>query len=111
MRYQHSYTEYLPEGFDFHGDNSGSPWIAKNWFPVPRGVVCEGHVMARALRRWRDARTPSSPAFPCDRIIVLDRSAHRPETKGQAAMHRGVMTTWRSIAPYFMAIAEIRRTH
>lgn len=111
VRYQHPYTHYLPEGLDFHGDASGSPWVALNWFPMPGPWVCEGHVMARSLTRWLKARTLDSPQFPCDRIIVLDRSAHRPETKGQAAMHVGVMTTWRKIAPYFAPITETRRHH
>lgn len=112
--HQKPYTRYLPEGLDFAGDGGGAAWVEKNWFRMPGPWVCEGHVMARALRRWLMG-AHEWPRFgcvpPCDRIIVLDRAAHRPTSKGQESMHQGVMKVWREIAHHFAAITETRRTH
>lgn len=111
--YQKPYTTYLPEGLDFAGDMGAAAWVAEHWFSMPRPWVCEGHVMARALRRWMEDKLavwdfPEQAGFPCDRIIVLDREAHRETTRGQEAMHRGVMKVWREIEDYFAPITEYR---
>lgn len=105
--HQKPYTHYLPEGLDFAGDGGAAVYVSSNWFTMKDPWVCEGHVMARALRRWGAFRTD----MPCDRIIVLDRAAHRPTSKGQEAMHVGVMKVWREIAHHFAEITETRRTH
>lgn len=100
------YTHYLPEGLDFAGDKGAAAWVVQNWFYMPGPWVCEGHVMARALRRW--LQWHERPDVPCERIIVLDRPAHRPTSKGQEAMHLGVMKVWREIAHHFESITEVR---
>jgi hypothetical protein len=101
---------YLPEGIPFSGDDGSAQWIADNWFTLPGPWVCEGHVMARALRRWvasnRDECSPSYPPRPADRIIVLDRPAFTAELKGQASMHKAVLTVWNGIAHHFGAITQ-----
>lgn len=110
--HQKPYSHYLPEGLKFAGEDGPSPWICENWFQMPGPWVCEGHCLARALRRWvRDERSwPDAMLLrPCDRIIVLDLPAHRPTSKGQEAMHRGVMKVWREIAHHFTAITEVRQ--
>lgn len=110
--FQKPYTHYLPEGLDFAGEDGPSPWICKNWFQMPGPWVCEGHCMARALRRWIGTYAHVGEGLslwiPCDRIIVLDRPAHRATSKGQEAMHTGVMRFWRKIAHHFTAITETR---
>jgi hypothetical protein len=105
------YTHYLPEGLDFAGDNGAAAWVCKNWFTMRGPFVCEGHVMARALRRWHTHNIDYPTMYPADKIIVLDRPAHRPCSKGQEAMHAGVMKVWREIAAYFAPITEYRRSH
>lgn len=105
--YSKPYTTYLPEDLDFAGDGGAAAWVAENWFPVPKMTVCEGHVMSRALRRWLDGFT-GAPTMPADRIIVLDRPAHRETSKGQEAMHTGVMRVWSEIADAFDHITEYR---
>lgn len=93
-------VHYLPEGLPFSGDNGAAQWIVDNWFAMPGPWVCEGHVMARALRRWMNV-----DCFPCDRIIVLEN--HHPlaeVTDHQRAMHKGVMKVWNEIASYYAAI-------
>lgn len=100
-------TTYLPEGLDFAGDNGPSPWIIANWFSLRGPWVCEGHCMARALKRWADTHEPGD--FPCDLVIVLDRAPHRPTTKGQDAMHAGVMTRWRKCENFYRPITEVLR--
>lgn len=108
VRFQKPYTHYLPEGLDFSGGSGSAWWVGKNWFEMPGPWVCEGHVMARALRRWM--RNPhQNTERPCDRIIVLDRAAHRPTSPGQEAMHKGVMKVWREIAHHFTEITETRK--
>lgn len=104
-------VEYLPEGIPFDGDLGAAQWVADNWFTLPGPWVCEGHVMARALRRWlRSLRAAQLiDSGPCDRIIVLDRPAFTAELPGQASMHKSVMTVWRGIADEFKAITETRR--
>lgn len=109
--YQKPHTHYLPEKLDFAGDGGASAWVCANWFTMPGPWICEGHVMARALRRWLNAPEQSGSApdhFPCERIIVLDKPAHRATNVGQEAMHKGVMKVWREIAHYFDAITEYR---
>lgn len=103
-------TTYLPEGIPISGDDGAAQWVADNWFTLPGPWVCEGWVMARALRRWasmhfeeRHGRVLRAPA---DRIIVLDRPAFTEELRGQASMHKAVMTVWGGISHYFAAIAE-----
>jgi hypothetical protein len=104
-------VEYLPEGIPISGDDGAAQWVADNWFQERGPWVCEGWVMARALRRWlagcdargipyRDLRTPA------DRIIVLDRPAFTEELRGQASMHKAVMTVWHGIAHHFTPITE-----
>jgi hypothetical protein len=109
--YQKPYTHYLPEGLDFAGDNGPSTFICKNWFQMQGPWVCEGHCMARALRRWLATYAYVGEGLnlwiPCDRIIVLDKPAHRPTSKEQEAMHKGVMKIWREIAHYFTEITEV----
>lgn len=104
--YTKPYTIYLPEGLPFAGDGGAAHWVAHNWFHMPGPWICEGHVMARALRRWSEIRPR---VMPCEKIIVLDRDAHRPTTQEQEAMHKGVMKVWREIAGHYSRIAEIRR--
>lgn len=103
--YTKPYTTYLPEGLDFAGDSGAAAWVAEHWFTMPGPWICEGHVMARALRRW------SASCMPCDRIIVLDREAHRETTRGQEAMHKGCMKVWNEIASDFASITEYRNGH
>jgi hypothetical protein len=109
--YQKPYTTYLPEGLEFAGDAGAAEWVSRNWFSRPGPWVCEGHVMARALRRWTEARIMNrNAAYPCDRIIVLDKPAHRPTSAGQEAMHRGDMTVWRKISGWYpSSMVEVRK--
>jgi hypothetical protein len=118
--YQKPYTTYLPEGLDFAGDNGAAAWVAEHWFTMPGPWICEGHVMFRALRRWmrfacgevdgpEHMDVDGIPLFPCDHIIVLDRPAHRPTSRGQEAMHVGVMKVWDEIEDYYAPITEWRR--
>ena len=112
-------VNYLPENIPFSGDDGAAQWVADHWFTMPGPWVCEGHVMARALRRWlrmfeeeyddNGIRKPFR-GWPCDRIIVLEEQ--RPELDllpGQVRMHKGVMTVWKEIAPYFEGMYETRR--
>lgn len=102
-------VRYLPEGLPFAGDDGAAQWIADNWFTLPGPWVCEGHVMARALRRWvaSHERVPE-PKYPADRIIVLDHEPWVESSKGQEAMHKGVMSVWQGIAHAFHGIIECR---
>jgi len=101
-------VHYLPEGLPFSGDNGAAQWIVDNWFAMPGPWVCEGHVMARALRRWMHAPEQYGSAddhFPCDRIIVLENHHPLAEVTGQQrAMHKGVMKVWSEIASYYHSI-------
>ena len=98
-------VEYLPEGLPFAGDSGSSAWIGRNWFAMPGPWTLEGHVMARALRRW--ARTHQG--MPCDRIIVLREPHPAAEvSSGQRAMGVGVLTVWDEIAHRFAGIIEER---
>jgi len=105
-------VEYLPEGIPISGDDGAAQWVADNWFTLPGPWVCEGWVMARALRRWAsmhwDERHGRVLRAPADRIIVLDRPAWVESSKGQEAMHRAVMTVWNSIAHNFQTITKER---
>ena len=97
-------VHYLPEGLPFSGDVGAAAWVSREWFTMPCWWICEGHVMARALRRWN---TIMPGRMPCDKIIVLDRPGFNATPK-QDAMHLGVMTVWREIAPLFKSITEVR---
>lgn len=103
---------YLSEGLPYAGDSGASAWITVNWFSQSAPWVAEGHVMARALRRWmeqeRSCQYASRVVMPCDRIIVLAGPARCESTKGQETMHKGVMTVWEEIAHNFRAITEYR---
>lgn len=106
-------VHYLPEDIPFSGDDGAAQWIAEHWFTMPGPWVCEGHVMARALRRWLAGTAPfRDNGFelmrPCERIIVLDRPGFGMPSRGQESMHTGVMTVWREIASYFDPITEYR---
>lgn len=103
-------VQYLPEGLPFAGDDGAAQWIADNWFTLPGPWVCEGHVMARALRRWLVRPGYATNPPPCDRIIVLDMPAWVEASKGQEAMHKSVMTVWQGIAHAqpFHGIVEYR---
>jgi hypothetical protein len=112
--FQKPYTTYLPESLDFAGDNGAAAWVAEHWLSMPGPWVVEGHALARALRRWMQAAEADgwgrrqAPHYPCDRIIVLDREAHRETTRHQEAMHAGVMKVWYEISDYFAPITEWR---
>lgn len=105
-------VHYLPEGLPYSGDDGAAQWIVDNWFTMPGPWICEGHVTARALRRWLNAPEQYGSAhdhFPCDRVIVFENQRHDCDLKrGQVAMHKGVMTTWAKIADYFEPIVEYR---
>lgn len=107
VRFSKPYTVYLPEGLDFAGNNGAAAWIVENWLPMAGPWVLEGHVFARVLRRYRDLalELDGTPRFPCDRVIVLDRPAHRATSKGQEAMHTGVMKVWDEIEEYYAPIS------
>lgn len=102
--HQKPYTIYLPEGLDFAGDHGAAAYVSSVWFSMSSPWICEGHVMARALRRWHGEH--QGHPFPCDRIIVLARDAHRDTNRGQEAMHKGVMKVWSEIEHYYAPIAE-----
>ena len=107
-------VEYLPEGIPISGDDGAAQWVADNWFTLPGPWVCEGWVMARALRRWLASNPPAARpglgrfAQPADRIIVLDRPGFGMPSKGQDAMHKAVMTVWGQISHHFEPIVEWR---
>jgi hypothetical protein len=107
---------YLPEGLAM--ENESTRWIVEHWFTMPGPWICEGWIMARALRKWMSMMQDieeSRPGlvmqeFPCDRIIVL--SEQRPELElllGQVSMHKGVMKVWQEISYYFEGMTETRR--
>jgi hypothetical protein len=107
--------EHVPIADTRPGANDGAAqWIAERWFGDMEGPwVCEGWVMARALRRWMRMAINDGQAqidsYPCDRIIVFEhqREDQEPSSR-QIAMHRGVMTTWDEICDYYDAITEYR---
>jgi hypothetical protein len=98
-------VNYLPEGIPFAGDDGAAAWIAGNWFTMPGPWILEGHVMARALRRW--ARDHYN-GVPCDRIIVLTGQHRADPLKGQLAMGKAVATVWAEISWRFATITEER---
>jgi hypothetical protein len=108
VQYKKPYSIYLPENLSFSGEGGAAEYVARVWFTMPGPWVCEGHVMARALRRWSNAKGISGYGFPCDRIIVLDCPAHRATTPGQEAMHKAVLTVWAQIGHRFATITETR---
>lgn len=103
---------YLPEGLDYSGDHGAAAYVASCWLTLPGPYVVEGHVMARALRRWLGPRGCDHEfrrEFPCDKIVVFENQRHDCDLKrGQVAMHKGVMRVWSEIADYFEPITEYR---
>jgi hypothetical protein len=100
------HVTYLPEGLKFAGDGGAADWVARKWFTLEGPWTCEGHVMARALRRWLQTKE----GMPCDKIVVLDRPAFSENLlPGQRAMHSGVMRVWREIAAKLESITEVIR--
>jgi len=108
-------VHYLPEGLAM--EDESTRWIVDNWFSMPGPWICEGWIMARALRKWRETMEGIESArpglvmqeFPCDRIIVFEEQrADCDLLRGQVAMHRGVHTVWNEINDYFSPIAEFR---
>lgn len=104
---------YLPEGLAM--EDESTRWIVEHWFVRPAPWICEGWIMARALRKWCEinevwTQYPLADDFPCDRIIVL--AEQRPELEllpGQVRMHKSVMTVWNKISDYFDGMYEERR--
>jgi hypothetical protein len=97
-------VEYAPEGLGMGSE--ASQYVVDHWFTLPGPWVCEGHIMARALRKWM---AEHYPVMPCDRVIVF--TEHHPEadvTARQAAMHKGVMGTWEDVAHEYASITEYR---
>lgn len=68
------------------------------WFSEPGPWTIEGVACIRALRKALD----TSPAKPCDRVILLTRP-HVMRTTGQEAMWKADAARWREIEP------ELRR--
>lgn len=113
---------YLPEGIPISGDDGAAQWVADNWFQLKGPWVCEGWVMARALRRWLASTNMPTERVPrrggydvrtvaprvADRIIVLSGPAWTEASKGQEAMHKAVLTVWSQIAGMFRDITEER---
>ncbi len=107
------HVTYLPEDLPFAGDFGAAAWVAANWFSMPGPWVCEGHVMARALRRWFQDDLVKQPStgelYPCDLIYVFEDQRQDQELlAGQVAMHKGVMRVWSDIALYFEPIVAYR---
>lgn len=94
---------YLPEGLPMSGDDGAAQWIVDNWFKREGPWVCEGWIMARALRRWKDREQN----FPCERIIVLT-TPKVEVSPGQAAMNKAVATVWKQIEWYYRPIVARR---
>lgn len=108
-----AHVTYLQEGLDYAGDYGGAAWVVRNWLSgigMPARWVLEGHVMARALRRWMESATRTRAPFPCDQVVVLDGANLRAGTAhhkpGQDPQHKGVMTTWGDIADYYRPITQ-----
>lgn len=105
---------YLPEGLAM--EDESTCWIVDNWFEMPGPWICEGWIMARALRKWlqknddREGRYATDAVlYPCDRVIVFENQRPEIELKrGQVSMHKAVQTVWREIAEYFEPITEYR---
>lgn len=79
-------TDELIEGFDW---SQSSAEVAK-WFAAPGPWIIEGVVTPRAIRKWFAARHGTAP---CD-VVVWVETAKVPQTRGQAAMHRGCNTVF-----------------
>jgi hypothetical protein len=102
------YVNYLPNGLPYAGDDGAAAWVAEHWLSMRGPWILEGHVMARALRRWMHA-SDAVEEYPCDRIIVFEDQRHDCDLKrGQVAMHKGVMRVWAGIRNYFDPITEYR---
>ncbi len=63
------------------------------WMDRPGPWILEGVVMPRALRKWLAAHPTGSP---CDEVWYV-REAKVPQTRGQAAMHKGCDTVMAEI--------------
>lgn len=94
---------YLPEGLAWA---DGSQYVADNWFSKDGPWICEGQIMARALRKWIRSHPKTLPA---DRIIVItDQRQEARLLTGQKAMHRSVMTVWSEIRHHFNGIVQYK---
>lgn len=103
--------EHVPLADTYSGSNDGAAaWIADNWFTMPGPWICEGWVMARALRRWALKGTDTDYwEHPCDRIVVFENQrADQDLLRGQVSMHAAVGTVWRQVRDYYDAITEYR---
>jgi hypothetical protein len=72
---------------------------AATWFDAQGSICIEGVAVPRALRKWLAAHPTGKPV---DEIYVLTVPL-APQTPGQAAMGKGVMTVLAEITP------ELRR--
>lgn len=75
------------------GWSEGSERVA-GWMGRPGPSVIEGVATARALRKWLAANPIGKP---CDEVICL-RTPRVTQSKGQAAMAKGVHTVFDGIA-------------
>lgn len=88
---------YLPEGLHW---SDSSQFVADHWLGRPGPFVCEGQVMARALRKYQLGESP------CDLVVVMTHQLPGVQVSaGQAHMHKAVMTVWREVAPRFGHLA------
>lgn len=97
---------YLPECYDIKPD-SGDRFIADHWFTMPGPWVCEGVLMARALRK----------VVQDNRVRILDgvrivrftsQHAHAVTKPGQVTMAKAIDTVWSQIAGELKHLTEIR---
>lgn len=105
------WVTYLPEGLGF--GSPASQWIVDNWLPMPGPWVLEGHVMARALRKWMkqvdESTVNHGHPFPCDRVVVFPNQREELHLKPrQATLHEVVMEQWSEVREYFRPITEVR---
>lgn len=87
-------------------EDESTRYIVTAWFTLPGPWICEGWIMARALRKWLSIGAVGD-SMPCDRVIVF--TEQRPEIDllpGQRALHKAVMTVWNEISDYFEPITE-----
>ncbi len=105
---------YLPERFACKdGWSPGSEFVAREWFSMRGSWLCEGQIMARALRKWAAmddkylAVTGERSSLPADKIIVLTNPVCEM-SHGQASMCKSVATVWREIEHRFSGIVEER---
>jgi len=74
------------------------------WLDEPGQWIIEGVVLARALRKWREAHPGEPP--PVDRVIRLT-TPHVELTKGQAAMAKGEATVWQEIEAWIEGVVRV----